>query len=61
MLTALFYILIVISLLTFCIISIWGFVLFNRFYNQIKYKNYLLEKLNQNISLLAKNKNDEDQ
>ena len=54
MLTALFYILIAISLLTFCIISIWSFVLFNRFYNQIKYKNYLLEKLNQNISSLAK-------
>ncbi|MBU5314840.1 hypothetical protein KQI30_00925 [Clostridium bornimense] len=59
MLTALFYILIAISLLTFCIISIWSFVLFNRFYNQIKYKNYLLEKLNQNISSLAKN-NKED-
>ena len=59
MLTALFYILIAISLLTFCIISIWSFVLFNIFYNQIKYKNYLLEKLNQNISSLAKtNKED---
>ena len=59
MLTALFYILIAISLLTFCIISIWSFVLFNRFYNQIKYKNYLLEKLTQNISSLAKtNKED---
>ena len=33
-------------------IGIWGFILANQAYNQLRYQNYLLEKLTQNIYML---------
>ncbi len=36
-------------------IGIWSFVLFNSFYNQIRYGNYLLEKVSHNIHSLSNN------
>ncbi|MEG2657330.1 MAG: hypothetical protein RSA29_16660 [Clostridium sp.] len=42
------------SLLTFMLIAIWGFVVFNSIYGQLKYSNYILEKISHilNISCL---------
>lgn len=46
----------IIGILAMCIfmfIAIWGFILLHRLYNQIKYSNYLLEKLSEHIFLLS--------
>jgi len=34
----------ILSLITFMIIIIWGFVVFNSIYSQLRYSNYVLEK-----------------
>lgn len=44
-----------IGILTFIFIGIWSFVVFNKLYAQLKYKNYLLEKINENLYLNVKN------
>lgn len=44
------------SMMTFMFVAIWGFIVLKQIYSQFKYKNYLLEKLNQNISAI---RNDE--
>ncbi|MBW9144607.1 hypothetical protein K2F40_02490 [Clostridium sp. CM028] len=38
------------SMLIFMLTSIWGFILLIKIFNQLRYKNYLLEKLLQNAS-----------
>lgn len=43
-------------MMTFMFVAIWGFIVLKQIYSQFKYKNYLLEKLNQNISAI---RNDE--
>lgn len=40
----------ILSMLTFMFIGIWGFIILKQTYSQLKYRNYLLEKLNHNIS-----------
>lgn len=35
-------------------LSIWGFILINKLLLQIKYKNYLLEKISDELSILNK-------
>jgi len=42
------------ALVVFMTIAIWGFVVFNYLYSQIRYTNYLLEKISHilNISYL---------
>ena len=36
-------------MITILFIGIWGFVLMIKIYNQMKYRNYILEKLSQNV------------
>ena len=38
--------------LTFMFVGIWGFILIHRIFNQLRYKNYLLEKMVENIASL---------
>ena len=46
-------ILAVLSMVTVMFVAIWGFIVAKQAYSQIKYQNYLLEKLTQNIYLLV--------
>jgi hypothetical protein len=47
-------------MLTFMFIGIWGFVLMKQIIGQMRYRNYLLEKMTQNVHMLAtKDKNEE--
>lgn len=51
----------IIGLLTMCAIIfslIWGFIILTQILNQLRYKNYLMEKLTQHIYTLSK-KNEE--
>ncbi|MBZ9636729.1 hypothetical protein [Clostridium sp. FP1] len=41
------------AMLTFMFIGIWGFILLIKIYDQLRYKNYLMEKLIQNTSKLS--------
>ncbi|MBU3112842.1 hypothetical protein [Clostridium lacusfryxellense] len=43
----------ILSMLVFMFIGIWGFILLIKIYNQLRYKNYLMEKLIQNTSNLS--------
>lgn len=46
----------ILGILTMCTIMfvlIWGFILLNQILNQLRYKNYLMEKLTQHIYTLA--------
>lgn len=45
-------ILAILFMITLMFIGIWGFILANQSYNQLRYQNYLLEKLTQNIYML---------
>lgn len=35
-------------------LCLWGFILINKLFMQIKYKNYLLEKVSDELSILNK-------
>lgn len=51
----------VLTMLTFMFTAIWGFILLIKIYDQLRYKNYLMEKLIQSTSKLSishKNKDD---
>jgi hypothetical protein len=52
----------ILSMLTFLFIGIWSFIIFNKIYGQLKYRNYLIEKVSYNLYLNNKcnNVNDED-
>ncbi|MBW9158081.1 hypothetical protein [Clostridium tagluense] len=41
------------AMLTFMFIGIWGFILLIKIYDQLRYKNYLMEKLIHNTSKLS--------
>lgn len=43
----------ILFMLTLMFIGIWSFVLANKAYNQIKYKNYLLEKISNRLAILT--------
>ncbi|WP_297437492.1 hypothetical protein [uncultured Clostridium sp.] len=45
----------IIFMLTLMFIGIWSFVIANKAYNQFKYKNYLLEKIANQLALLTEN------
>lgn len=45
----------ILAMLTFMLTGIWGLILLIKIYNQLKYKNYLMEKLTQNTSSLSLN------
>ncbi|WP_207643344.1 hypothetical protein [Clostridium massiliamazoniense] len=38
-------------MITFIFIGIWGFVIFNKCYRQLKYRNYILEKIENRLAL----------
>ena len=60
MLTLTIQIIAILSMLTFMFTSIWGFILLIKIYNQLRYKNYLMEKLAQNTYKLSLNHNSRD-
>lgn len=43
----------ILAMLVFMFIGIWGFILLVKILNQLRYKNYLMEKLIQNTSNLS--------
>ena len=43
----------IICMAVFMFISIWLFIVALKAFNQLKYKNYILEKINQNLSVLS--------
>lgn len=43
----------IIFMLTLMFIGIWSFVIANKAYNQFKYKNYLLEKIANQLAILT--------
>lgn len=43
-----------ITMCTLIFVFIWGFIILKQIFNQVKYKNYLMEKLTQHISMLYK-------
>lgn len=49
----------IVFMVTVIFVSVWGFILMNQIFGQMRYKNYLLEKLTQNIYMMA-TKNDCD-
>ncbi len=51
-------ILAVLTMCTLMFVLIWGFILFNQILGQLRYKNYLMEKLTQHIYSLVNKKND---
>ena len=44
----------------FMFIGIWSFVVFIKMYNQIKYRNYIQEKLSQNVFMMTSKTHEED-
>lgn len=52
MMTLAVQIIAILFMLTIMFIAVWGFIIANQFYSQIKYQNYLLEKIAENISLI---------
>ena len=53
MLTIIIQILAILAMLTFMFIGIWGFILLIKIFNQLRYKNYLMEKLIHTTSRLS--------
>lgn len=53
----------ILSLITFMIIIIWGFVVFNSIYSQLRYSNYILEKISHilNISCIDMHSKEKEQ
>ncbi|MEG1003504.1 MAG: hypothetical protein RSD13_01270 [Clostridium sp.] len=47
----------IIFMLTFMFIGIWLFIVALKAYNQLRYKNYILEKMSHNLDLLCKTSN----
>lgn len=43
----------IITMIIFGIVGIWSFIILKQIFNQLKYKNYLLEKLNLHIFNLS--------
>lgn len=41
-----------VALVTFLFISIWGFILMNQIFDQIRYRNHLMEKLTEYVYML---------
>jgi hypothetical protein len=49
----------ILFMVTLMFVAIWGFILLKGIFSQLRYKNYLMEKLNQNIYLLNYKKKEE--
>ncbi|URZ04081.1 hypothetical protein [Clostridium felsineum] len=48
------------AILIFTFIGIWSFILFNKTLSQLKYQNYLIEKLIQSLVIFSKSKDVDD-
>lgn len=48
----------IIFMLTFMFIGIWLFIVALKAYNQLRYKNYILEKISHHLDLLCKTNQD---
>ena len=46
----------IVFMLTFMFIGIWLFIVALKSYNQLRYKNYILERINQKLSIIANSK-----
>lgn len=46
----------IVFMITLMLVGVWGFIVLNQIFGQFRYKNYLLEKIAQNINMMA-NKN----
>lgn len=44
----------ILAMITLMFVLIWGFIILKQIFNQIKYRNYLFEKLTQHIYMLSK-------
>jgi hypothetical protein len=55
MLTITVQIIAILSMFTFMFTGIWGFILLIKIFNQLRYKNYLMEKLIHTTSRLSLN------
>lgn len=51
----------ILTMFTIMFISIWGFIILSQIFGQLRYKNYLMEKLIQTISLQNKDVNKKEQ
>ena len=49
----------IVFMITLMLVGVWGFIVLNQIFGQFRYKNYLLEKIAQNINMMA-NKNHSD-
>lgn len=49
------------TMLIFCFIGIWSFIILNQLLGQSRYKNYLMEKLIQSIAYNSKKNTDPDE
>jgi hypothetical protein len=45
----------ILTMITIMFVLIWGFILLTQIFGQLRYKNYLMEKLIQTIYLQKKN------
>ncbi|WP_297633970.1 hypothetical protein [uncultured Clostridium sp.] len=50
----------ILFMLTFMFIGIWLFIVALKSYNQLRYKNYILEKINEKLSFIANSKKHKD-
>jgi len=44
----------ILTMFTIMFVSIWGFIIMKQMLSQLKYRNYLVEKLTQHIFFLTK-------
>lgn len=49
----------ILFMLTLMFIGIWSFIIANKAYNQLKYKNYLLEKISNHLAIITEKSLDE--
>lgn len=47
-------------MLTLMFVGVWGFIVLNQIFGQLRYHNYLLEKLTHNIYMIASKKGNEN-
>lgn len=43
----------IIFMITFIFIGIWSFIILNKGYHQLRYKNYILEKIENRLSFIS--------
>ena len=50
----------ILFMLTLMFIGIWSFIIANKAYNQLKYKNYLLEKVSSHLAIMTEKSLDDE-